>query len=108
MPKIVDSINSTKKEAIGNLRPSLIISPLQDPQVEAAIEKSNQMKKESTKVPSIHTRQERQAKYEGKSNELQVDDYVYADFKRVCSLLNLYILLARNLSKSCHFPGFIY
>ncbi len=94
MPKIVDSINSAKKEAIGNLRPSSIISPLQDPQVEAAIEKSRHMKKESIKVPSIHSRQEMQATYEAKAKELQVDDYVYADFKRVCLLLNMYILLA--------------
>ncbi len=76
---MVQTINATKKEAIGNLRPDSILSPLQDQEVESALNKNNSQ----PPTPTIKDREERQKAYEADPKNLQVGDYVYADFNRV-------------------------
>ncbi len=69
---IVQVINHSKKKAIGGLRPSDIISPLDDPKIDAA--------KGIPEDVSFRQQQKNQDNYEKNKKNLQVGDFVYVDF----------------------------
>ncbi len=70
--KIVQGINNTPNRAIGNLRPSEIKSPIDDPKIDAVVGIPED-------VP-FKVQRQKQQEYTQDKSLLQVGDYVYMDF----------------------------